>query len=116
MLLPTMAAAHILKACLKMTSRIPYWPHVGQDPRGVATATAILDKTLTLDKTVPNALQPGLTWLAVILLVGALIAILLMLKRSAALTAIDRGGKTVLLGGAVLYWAVFAVMIVAWRF
>jgi len=38
LLLPTMASAHLVKAILKMTSRIPYWPHVFSDPTGIVTA------------------------------------------------------------------------------
>ena len=46
--IPIMAAAHIIKSLLKMTSRIPYWEYAFSDPLGVETARGILDKSVPL--------------------------------------------------------------------
>lgn len=46
--IPIMAAAHVVKALLKTTSRIPYWECVTADPVGAETVRGILDKTLPL--------------------------------------------------------------------
>ena len=117
LLLPTMAGAHLIKAILKMSSRIPYWPHIFSDPAGVATATKIFyDKTLVLDKSVPNALYPVISFAAAAVLLIALAATLLVFRRSAAVRRLDRGGRLVLFLGVLVYWGVFGVMIFKWRF
>lgn len=117
MLLPTMAGAHLLKALLKMTSRIPYWPNVFADPAGVRTATKIVvDKTLTLDKAVPEALFPVLSYAAAAILLVALGVIVMMFVKSPALRRHKPSAKVPLLAGAIAYWAVFGVTIFLWRF
>jgi len=115
-LIPTMAAAHLIKACLKMISRIPYWRYVFEDPTGIVTAGKLQDEKIILDQTVANAMQPGLSWLMVAVLLVSLIATIVMLSRSGALKDVDKGGKTAVLLGVTLYWSVFAVSIIAWRF
>jgi len=117
LLLPTMAGAHLIKAILKMTSRIPYWPGVFSDPVGVATATKIFyDKTLVLDKSVPNALYPVISFAAAAILLTALLATLLILRKSPVVKNLHLGVKVPLLLGVLAYWAIFSVMIFEWRF
>ena len=117
LLLPTMAGAHLIKAILKMSSRIPYWPHIFSDPTGVATATKIFyDKTLVLDKSVPNALYPVISFAAAAVLLIALLATLLVLRRSAAVRRLDQGTRLVLFLGVLAYWGIFSVTIFVWRF
>jgi len=115
LLLPTMAAAHILKSILKMTSRIPYFSHALTDPAGVTTARGILQGTIALNTSIPAALAPAVTCLAVALFLAALAAVLLTLARAPALRALSRRAKAVLLVGALLYWGVFVLTIAKWR-
>ncbi len=117
LLLPTMAGAHLIKALFKMTSRIPYWPHVFGDLPGVRTAEAmVVDKTLALDKTVPHALFPVLSCAAAAILLVVLAVIVLMSVKSPTLRQQKTAAKAPLLVGALAYWAVFAVTILLWRF
>ncbi|MHC4508765.1 MAG: hypothetical protein ACYTAO_07370, partial [Planctomycetota bacterium] len=116
LLLPTMAGAHIIKSLLKMTSRIPYWSHTFSDPKGVATAQKIVDGTLVLDKSVPDALYPAVSFAAVSLLLTALAATLTIFSRSAAVQKLHPGGRVVLLMGMLAYWSVFGLVIFEWRF
>ena len=117
LLLPTMAGAHLIKAILKMSSRIPYWPGVLSDPTGVETATKIFyDKTLVLDKSVPNALYPVISFAAAALLLTALLATLLILRKSPVVKNLHLAAKVSLLLGVLVYWAIFGVMIFEWRF
>lgn len=117
LLLPTMAGAHVLKSLLKMASRIPYWPHVFGDPAGVRVATAlVIDRTLALDRTVPNVLFPVLSCVAVAILLVVLAVIVMMFVKSPALRHHKAGAKAPLLIGAVAYWAVFGATILLWRF
>ena len=115
LLLPTIAGAHIIKAILKMTSRIPYWRHAFSDPRGITTASKILDKTLVLNKSVPNALYPVISLVIAGVLLIALAATLLIFRKSPAVEKLDARVKGPLVLGVVLYWSIFALMIFMWR-
>jgi hypothetical protein len=116
LLLPTMAAAHFIKAILKMTSRIPYWPHVFSDPAGIDTAREILDKGLVLDRSIPTSLQGVTTFVMAVLLLIALVATPLILRKSPAVQKLDATAKVALLLGALTYWSIFGMMIFKWRF
>jgi hypothetical protein len=116
LLLPTMAGAHVIKALLKMTSRIPYWRHALSDTTGITVAQRIFDNTLSLDKSVPNSLYPVLNLIIVVVLVIALAASLLIVRKSPALARLDTHSKGTLALGTILYWSVFSVMILMWRF
>jgi ferredoxin len=116
LLLPTMAGAHIIKSILKMTSRIPYWPYVFSDPKGITTAQKIVDKTLLLDKSVPDALYPVISFAAAAVLLTAMVATLLIFCRSAAVKKLNLGGRIVLFLGMLTYWGIFAFTIFQWRF
>jgi hypothetical protein len=117
LLLPTMAGAHLIKAIFKMTSRIPYWPGVFSDPTGVETATKIFyDKTLVLNKSVPNALYPIISFAAAAMLLIALLATLLIFRKSPVVRNLHSGAKVPLLLGVLVYWGVFGVTVFKWRF
>jgi ferredoxin len=116
LLLPTTAAAHLIKAILKMTSRIPYWPHALSDPAGVETARKILDKTLVPDQSVPNSLQGVTTFVMAVLLLLALVATLLIFCKSPAVKKLNAAAKVALLLGTLTYWSIFGMMIFKWRF
>lgn len=116
LLIPTMASGHLIKAILKMVSRIPYWPYVLSEPAGIETAQKIMDKTIVLDRSATDALYPVVTFVATALLIGALIATLLILAKSAAMRKLDTAAKVPLFLGAFVYWSIFALMIFKWRF
>jgi len=115
LLLPMMAGAHLVKACLKMTSRLPYWNYVFTDPLGINTADRLHNGALELDKTIPNMLGPWLTAMMVLIMLATLFVSTGILRRSETLQSLDRGGRMSVAMGALLYWIVFAVTIVAWR-
>ncbi len=78
--IPIMAAAHTIKALLKMTSRIPYWQYVVFDPVGETTAHGILDKTTELSA-LPSWLDPALTALSLVLMaVGVTLSLVVVHK------------------------------------
>ncbi len=116
LLLPTMAGAHLIKSMLKMTSRIPYWPHAFSDPKGVATAQEIVDKTLVLDKSVTGALYPAISFAAAVVLLTALVATLLIFRKSAAVQKLNLGARVIVILGVLAYWGVFGFTIFKWRF
>ncbi len=116
LLLPTMAGAHLIKSMLKMTSRIPYWPHAFSDPKGIATAQEIVDKTLVLDKSVTDALYPAISFAAAAVLLIALVATLLIFRKSAAVQKLNPGARVIVILGVLAYWGVFGFTIFKWRF
>jgi len=116
LLLPTMAGAHLLKGIFKMISRVPYWKHVFGDPKGVNTATAIIEKKLILDPSIPNALFPVISYIAAGTFLTTLAVVFLMVAKSHVTSRLKSGAKVVLFTGALAYWAVFAVTIYLWRF
>jgi ferredoxin len=116
LLLPTMAGAHIIKSILKMASRIPYWPYVFSDPKGITTAQKIVDKTLFLDKSVPDALYPVISFAMASVLLTALVATVLIFRRSAVVQKFNPGGRIILFLGMLAYWGIFGFMIFRWRF
>jgi len=116
LLIPTMAAGHLIKAVLKMTSRIPYWNHVFADPTGRQTAQRIFDSSLLLDKSIPDALFPIISYTTAGILLIALAATIIIFRKSSTLQKYHIGVKIPLFLGALAYWSVFAVMIFMWRF
>jgi len=116
LLLPTLAGAHLIKATLKMTSRIPYWQYAFSDPLGVATARKIIDKNIMLNHSIPNTLYPVISFTAAAVLLAALGATLLIFLRSAAVRGLNLGTRIILLIGVLAYWAIFGYTILKWRF
>lgn len=116
LLLPTIAGAHIIKSILKMASRIPYWPYVFLDPTGGATAQKIVNETLVLDTSVPDALYPVISFAAAAVLLTALVATVLIFRRSAAVQKFNPSGRVILFLGMLAYWGIFGFMIFRWRF
>ncbi|MHC4581589.1 MAG: 4Fe-4S binding protein, partial [Planctomycetota bacterium] len=116
LLIPTMAGAHVTKSILKMVSRIPYWSDVFSDPKGIMTAQSIVDETLVLDKSVPDALHPVVSCAAAAVLLSALIATLVIFRRSAAIEKLNPRTKAVLLICMLAYWGIFGFTILRWRF
>jgi len=116
LLIPTMASAHLIKAMFKMTSRIPYWPYVFFDPAGVETAQRILDKSLVLDTSVPDALHAVVSITSAGLLLTALVATVLILRKTLAVGDLDAGAGFSVILGVMAYWSVFSITILLWRF
>ncbi len=114
--IPIMAAAHIIKALLKMTSRIPYWEYVFSDPLGVETAGGILDKTVQL-ASLPFWRDSALTVMALGLMgVAVTLSLLVIRKLIASYMSEDWGWRSVpLYLIPVLYGGAFSIMLIAWR-
>lgn len=116
LLIPTMAAAHILKSLLKMISRIPYWEYVFSDPVGVSTATKLTSKSLVLNQSIPDALYSTVSYVSILVMFVALVGIIFLLKVSSSFKAHELKVKAVIFCGAIAYWGIFAVTICLWRF
>jgi len=110
-----MAAAHAIKALLKMTSRIPYWEYVFSDPIGAETARCILDKTEPL-ASLPFWRDPAMTILALGLMGVAVTLSILVVRKLIAVHISDRGMRSLSLYLIpILYGGAFSTMLIVWR-
>ncbi len=114
-LIPIMAAAHVIKSLLKMTSRIPYWEYAASDPIGAETARGILDKT-TLLAPPPLWRDPVITVCSLVLMSVAVVLSLFVVRKLIAKHVPDSGWRSVplyLIPG--LFGGAFLMMLIAWR-
>jgi NAD-dependent dihydropyrimidine dehydrogenase PreA subunit len=116
LLLPTIAAAHILKSILRMSSRLPYWSGVWADPKGIKTAQAMVARTLVLDTSATHALGPAVSLAAIALLLASLAATELVFRRMVVRQKLSPGVQAVLFLSTLSYWSIFAVTTLYWRF
>jgi hypothetical protein len=113
--IPIMAAAHTVKALLKMTSRIPYWENAITDPVGVESARGILDKSLQL-ASLPAWHDPAVTVLSLVFVCCGIAVSTVAIRKLTMTHVRDSGRRTwtlYLIPG--LYGGAFAVMISLWR-
>ena len=111
--IPIIAAAHLAKAVLKSTSRIPYFEHLFDDVTGVSTAQKIIDGDITLLQT-----PLWLNTLVSLFLVGfMLIGIWISIKVVKSLNSRNEkqiSSKSYYLI-PILYGGIFLVMLLVWR-
>ena len=111
-ILPITASMHLVKAILKTTSRIPYWDYVFTDPKGVDTATKIMENSDYLDKTFLNLITPYLSILTLLLPIGGLILSLLIIRKQKTVFA----SKIISVIAVIFYASIFIITLIAWRF
>ncbi len=112
-ILPITAGMHILKSVLKTTARIPYWEFAISDPVGFQSAHAITGNVVTLNKTVPVALFPSISFIALFLILSAIIfSIVMIIKQKNEKNVV----KTFTLLAVIIYGGVFFVSLLKWRF
>lgn len=116
LLLPTIAGTHIIKSILKIYSRIPYWRGALSDPKGIETAQKIVAATLVPDTSVPDALEPAISYATAAVLLIALAATALIFRRSIVMQKHNLGVKIVLFLSVLAYWGIFGLTIFRWRF
>lgn len=115
-LLPIMAAMHILKSLIKMATRIPYWNTAIQDPFGLSTAQAILDRSLQLPA-LPFWYDVLLSLISFALIFGSFAAsIFITRKVIASYPSINRFQSVALYFLPILYCSIYVVMLIGWRF
>ncbi len=113
--IPIMAAAHIVKALLKTTSRIPYWKHAFTDPVGINTAKEILNKSLQL-LPLPSWRDPVVTVVSLVLVAIGIVVSVFIIRKFTVTHAHDTKRCTwplYIIPG--LYGGAFTVMLCLWR-
>ena len=111
--IPVIASAHLCKAILKTTSRIPYFKYLINDLQGIKTAEAIVSKQIIL-QAMPVWSDWIITILATsILLFGYIISIRVINRLIDKLSITDNLLAFRLM--TTLYFLVFFVDVVIWR-
>jgi polyferredoxin len=111
--IPIMAAAHLDKAILKTTSRIPYFEYLLDDVTGLSTAQKILDKEIVLLGTPVwvNFLVSIL--LTLVMVAGIWLSMKVVNKLNGKADKTITGKPFYLI--PFIYGGIFLVMIVSWR-
>lgn len=112
--IPVMAAAHLDKAIIKITSRIPYFEHLGLDITGIKTAKMVLSGEITLS-TFPSFVEVMLSFLLISIVIGG-IWFGIILVRKLNRNRLSSTSSKILYAIPILYGAIFLVMILLWRF
>lgn len=112
-ILPITASMHLLKAILKMSSRIPYWDFVFSDPKGVETARAIIANPEVLDKSILLSLFPYISVIAILLLLTGILFSYFIIRKQDHLNIIS---KLLTYCASFIYASLFLITIVFWRF
>ncbi len=109
--IPIIAAAHLNKAILKTTSRLPYFEHVKNDIQGINTAQKIVDGEIIL-RQLPAWSNQLISILLIIIIaagIGLSIKLVKMLNHKH-----NKSVKTYYLI-PLLYGSVFLIMLIIWR-
>jgi hypothetical protein len=111
--IPIIAAAHIDKAILKTTSRLPYFQNVFSDTRGMETAQKIIDGKITLH---PNPLWVNMmvsVLLTLMMFGGVMLSIVVVRLVNRKMNNVPSNTTLYLI--PAIYGSLFLVMIVTWR-
>ena len=113
-IIPVVAAAHLSKALVKMTSRIPYWEIVTIDFSGNKTAESIIHHNLILNK-VPEWLNNFVTFGMLFFIVAGIIIGILVVSKTIDKEKKIQGSSFAFYLLPVLYGSVFLYTIFVWR-
>lgn len=112
--IPIVAAAHIGKSLLKLTSRIPYFEHLPADYGGMITAKMILNKEIYLS-TNPDWLNNVVSFLLLVAISGGTYYSFLLI-RNINKKFIENKANGFFYLIPVLYGSIFLAMILFWRY
>lgn len=113
--IPVIASAHLCKALLKTTSRLPYFDYVFSDINGMNTATGIMNKSIIL--------QPNPEYINTIITIGAflffvcgiILSIVVVKKINKNLSGYNSNSNWFYLI-PLLYGGIFISFTILWRF
>ena len=111
--IPVIAAAHLDKAILKTTSRVPYFEHLFSDVIGMTTAQQIIDGKIKL--------HDNPVWMNI--MVSVLLTLVMMAGTGISIKVVKRMNMKAGINGSnsqlylipVIYGSIFLSMIIAWR-
>jgi len=111
-ILPVTASMHLLKALLKMTSRIPYWNYAISDHKGVETAQLLTDNPELLNKNILSVISPYIGIIAILLIVGGLALSLLIIRKQQYK---NKTSRIISIFAVLVYSSIFLTTLIFWR-
>jgi hypothetical protein len=111
--IPIIAAAHLDKAILKSTSRLPYFEHLFSDVTGKTTAQQIIDGKIILQST-PAWLNMFVSSLLTLIIITGVWISIAVVKRLNKKVQNNSSNKAMYLI-PIIYGSLFIAMIFAWR-
>ncbi len=114
--LPLVALGHIVKALVRITSRLPYYELSLRDPAGYSTAAAISSGNIRIDTRFADVVAPWISGLAMLILAGALLSVWWISWTSPACRSFGRPGRISHLVTATVYGAAMAMIVAFARF
>lgn len=111
--IPIIAAAHLDKAILKSTSRIPYFNHLFDDVTGMTTAQRIIEKEIIIQQT-PLWLNVGISILMAAIISAGIYLSYKVIRLQNKKQGFEKSVKSTYLI-PVLYGSIFLIMILIWR-
>lgn len=111
--IPIIAAAHLDKAILKSTSRIPYFNHLFDDITGMTTAQRIIEKEIIIQPT-PLWLNVGISILMTAIISVGIYLSYKVIRLQNKKQDFEKSVKLTYLI-PILYGSIFLIMILIWR-
>jgi hypothetical protein len=111
--IPIIAAAHLSKAILKTTSRVPYLRHLFEDVTGMSTTQKILDGEIALQQT-PEWVKISVSLLLTLVIVAG-IWLCIKVVRKLYIKADKPGAMKPFYLIPITYGGIFLIMILTWR-
>lgn len=111
--IPIIAAAHLAKAILKTTSRLPYFEHLFDDITGLSTAQQIIDKQITIQQN-PIWLNTLVSLFLVVFIVVGIWVSTKVVSRLNVKNGNMQSSKSYYLI-PVIYGGIFLIMLLVWR-
>ncbi len=110
---PIIASAHVAKALLKSSTRIPYFEHLPHDINGMHTAQRILDKSITLSA-LPSSVSLSIYGLCLLITILGMALSAYMVKRLNHQFGLGKAAYSFYFI-PLAYGAIFMGMLLAWR-
>ena len=114
--LPVVALGHLVKAMIRITSRLPYYSLAFKDPVGYSTANLIASGEMKVNTQIANFFSPFISWLAMLVFAGALASVWLIGLKSPTFKSFGRAGRVSHLVVATLYCAALFMITAFARF
>jgi len=114
--LPLAALGHLVKATIRIVSRLPYYPLAVQDPVGLETAKAIAAGTLKTNGKIVEALAPWVSGLSILAMAFALVSLGMIARKSPVLQSFGKRGRISHAAFAALYGAALLAGLILARF
>ncbi|NOQ25102.1 MAG: 4Fe-4S binding protein [Bacteroidales bacterium] len=108
--IPIMAAAHIIKALLKMTSRIPYFEHTFSDVSGLQNTQLFLNNQIEL-LSVPSFINNTVSLINFVVIVAGILLSFLVTKKSIKANNLNKNLYLI----PIIYGSTFLIMLVLWQ-